>query len=178
LCVFIAIKVLLPTEKKIVFEPTYTYINKGCNFNMNVIHIAPTKKSLSKSFLGLQPSGFRLSQANTFFYWSLSNLQDNNPLIKKNPAKTHWTYEHLFGRQGFVHSAASSKKVLFRCISAKFWFSLTKSLIISHYHQEFCQNTAIKCFYHPIYFFFDDFVYKLMYVSRDIEYERSCFIGR
>jgi len=61
---------LKTTGKKIVFEPTYIYIyiNKGCNFNMNVIHSAPTKKSLSKSFFGLQPSGFRLSQAETFFY--------------------------------------------------------------------------------------------------------------
>ena len=61
----------------------YIYINKGFNFNMNVIHRAPTKKSLSKSFFGLQPSGFRLSQAETFFYWSHSNfLQYNNPLIQ------------------------------------------------------------------------------------------------
>ena len=46
----------------------HIYINKGFNFNMDVIHSAPTKKSLSKSFFGLQSSGFRLSQAKTFFY--------------------------------------------------------------------------------------------------------------
>ena len=62
----------------------HIYKNKGFNFNMNVIHSAPTKKSLSKSFFGLQPSGFRLPQAETFFYQSHSNfLQYNNPLIKK-----------------------------------------------------------------------------------------------
>jgi len=59
-------------------DRSWTYI-----YMMNVIHSAPTKKSLSKSFFGLQPSGFRLSQAKTFFYWSHSNfLQYNNPLIK------------------------------------------------------------------------------------------------
>ena len=59
------------TGENIVFEHRlhiHIYINKGFNFNMNVIHSAPTKKSLSKSFFGLQPSGFRLSQAETFFY--------------------------------------------------------------------------------------------------------------
>jgi len=71
-------------EKDRSWTYIYIYINKGFNFNMNVIHSAPTKKSLSKSFFGLQPSGFRLSQAETFFYWSHSNfLQYNNPLIKK-----------------------------------------------------------------------------------------------
>jgi len=42
-------------------------ISPPLNFNMNVIHSATTKKSLSKSFFGLQPSGFRLSQAETCF---------------------------------------------------------------------------------------------------------------
>jgi len=93
------------TGKKIVLEPTYTYIYKqGIQLQYERIHSAPTKKSLSKSFFGLQPSGFRLSQAETFFYWSHSNcLQYNNPLIKKISAKTHWTYENPFGQQGFVH---------------------------------------------------------------------------
>ena len=47
---------VLPTGEKIVFEPTYTYImyyiNKGCNFNMNVIHSAPTKSLYQSYFLG------------------------------------------------------------------------------------------------------------------------------
>jgi len=94
---------LLATGGNRFWTYIYIYINKGCNFKINVIHSAPT-------FLGLQPSGFRLSQADTFFYWSQSNfLQDNNPLIKKIPAKTHWTYENLFGRQGFVHSVFRRK---------------------------------------------------------------------
>jgi len=51
---------------------------------MNVIHSAPQKVS-TKVIFGLQPSGFRLPQAETFFYWSQSNfLQYNNPLIKKS----------------------------------------------------------------------------------------------
>jgi len=52
----------------------HVYINKGCNFIITIVHSAFAKKSLSKSFFGLQPSGFRLSQAKTFFYWSHSNF--------------------------------------------------------------------------------------------------------
>ena len=47
------------------------------------MYIVPLQKSLlSKSFLGLQPLGFRLSQAETLFFSSQSNrLQYNNLYI-------------------------------------------------------------------------------------------------
>jgi len=64
------------TGENIVFEHTgtYTYINKGCNFKITIVHNALAKKSLSKSLLGLQLFGFRLSQTETFFFSSQSNV--------------------------------------------------------------------------------------------------------
>ena len=50
------------------------YINKGCNFIITIVHSARAKKSLSKSFLGLQLFGFRLSQTETFFFSSQLNF--------------------------------------------------------------------------------------------------------
>ena len=50
------------------------YINKGCNFIITIIHSALAEKSLSKSFLGLQLFGFRLSQTETFFFSSQLNF--------------------------------------------------------------------------------------------------------
>jgi len=51
---------------------------------MTIVHSALAKMSLSKSFWGLQPLGFRLSQAETFFFLSQSNfLQYKNLVITK-----------------------------------------------------------------------------------------------
>ena len=119
---------------------------------MNVIHSAPTKKSPSKSFFGLQPSGFCLSQAETFFYWSHSNLlQYNNPLIKIFQWKNHWTYENFVRATRVRSLAALSKTILFRSISAKFWFSLTMLLIISNH----TQNSVIRLRYSAVIFQID-----------------------
>jgi len=68
--------ILETTGENIVFEHTYKiiYINKGCNFIITIVHSALAKKSLSKSFLGLQLFGFRLSQTETFFFPSQLNF--------------------------------------------------------------------------------------------------------
>jgi len=52
----------------------HIYINKGCNFIITILHSARAKKSLSKSFLGLQLFGFRLSQTETFFFFITTKL--------------------------------------------------------------------------------------------------------
>jgi len=79
----------------------------------------PPQKSLSKSFFGLQPSGFRLSQAETFFYWSHSNFsQYNKSLVKNFQRKLIELTKIRSGDKG-----ALSKTILFRSNSAKFWFS-------------------------------------------------------
>ena len=67
----------------------YIYINKGCNLNMAVIHSALIKKSLLKSFLGLQPSGFRLSQAKHFSFHQIKLFEMNESCDNTIEVKSH-----------------------------------------------------------------------------------------